>query len=75
MSTAEEPNEFTLKEWWNDPKNWKLGFLYYNKKDTRLFPPKRFKGGWTINFANPNFIIAMSAILIIIYFVIKICKS
>lgn len=75
MSTKEEPNEFTLKEWQNDPKNWKLGFLYYNKKDARLFPPKRFKGGWTVNFANPNSIIAMSVVVIIIFFVVKACKG
>lgn len=36
-----------------DPANWKLGVLYFNKRDPRLLPPKRPPGlGWTINFAN-----------------------
>lgn len=55
-----------------NPENWKLGILYYNKKDHRLFPPKRWKNlGWTINFANPYsilvFILILSAILGIFY--------
>jgi uncharacterized membrane protein len=39
--------------WHDDPKNWKLGFIYYNKADNRWFPPKRAGFGYTLNFANP----------------------
>jgi uncharacterized membrane protein len=41
-------------QWHDDPSNWRMGIFYYNKKDQRLFPPKRIKGfGWTVNWANP----------------------
>lgn len=42
---------------------WKLGFIYYNREDKRIFPPKRTKMGWTINFANPWSIIAMLLVI------------
>ena len=49
----------------DNPENWKWYFFYYNKKDPRIFPPKRlWYLGWTINFANPYSILA-TAILII----------
>jgi len=44
-----EPTKETLDEWHKDPKNWKWGIFYYNKKDKRLFPPKKIKAlGWTV---------------------------
>jgi uncharacterized membrane protein len=47
-------NKEIFDQWHNDPSNWRFGVFYYNKKDKRLFPPKRLRGfGWTINFANP----------------------
>ena len=47
------PSKQLKDEWRNDPKNWKLGFLYFNKEDKRIFPPKRMKElGWTINFRS-----------------------
>jgi uncharacterized membrane protein len=61
-----EPNEFKLKEMHDDPKNWKLGVFYYNRNDERLFPPKRFYGGWTVNFANYYSILAMLAVVVLI---------
>lgn len=45
---------------------WKLGIFYYNKEDKRLFPPKRFGLGWTVNFANPLSIIAFLIILTVL---------
>ncbi len=50
------PDKETLDKWSSDPANWKLGFIYYNKQDKRLFPPKREGDGWglTINFGNPR---------------------
>jgi uncharacterized membrane protein len=67
MKTKEQPSELLLKQWHEDPKNWKLGVFYYNKDDSRIFPPKRFKWtGWTINFANSYSILALIAMLAIV---------
>lgn len=50
-----------------NPENWKLGIIYYNKNDKRLFPPKRWKNlGWTVNFANPYSVIGFILILAVI---------
>lgn len=39
----------------NDPKYWKWGMFYFNREDSRIFPPKRNPYmGWTVNFANPK---------------------
>jgi len=35
-----------------NPKHWRLGLFYFNRQDGRLFVPKRFGYGWTVNFAN-----------------------
>ncbi len=51
----------------DNPSNWKWGIFYYNKQDNRLFPPKRYGFGWTINFANPNSVFFFVAILILIF--------
>ena len=67
MNSEEEPNDLTLKEWHDDPKNWRSGKFYYNKKDKRFFLPRRSKGGWTINFANPNTILFLCVILLLIF--------
>lgn len=70
MSSNRNSDEERENKWNQDPENWIWGFLYYNPKDSRLFPPKRIKElGWTINFANPNsvfLVIIIIAILIII---------
>jgi uncharacterized membrane protein len=39
----EKPSKETLEKWRKDPNNWKWGFLYYNKEDQRLLPPKRIE--------------------------------
>jgi len=39
-----EPTKENLDEWHKDPKNWKWGIFYYNKKDKRLFSAKKNKG-------------------------------
>lgn len=31
---------------------YKLGIFYFNPKDSRVFVPKRFGWGWTLNFAK-----------------------
>jgi uncharacterized membrane protein len=61
-----KPDRETLDAWHNDTANWKLGILYYNKQDKRLFPPKRIGCGWTANFANPFSIISLLVLIVLI---------
>jgi uncharacterized membrane protein len=68
---VEKPSKETLEKWRKDPNNWKWGFLYYNKEDQRLLPPKRIEWmGWTVNFANPNSILVFVLILLGCLFII-----
>ena len=61
----EKPSAEILQQWHNDPSNWKLGVLYFNKEDKRIFPPKRINGlGWTINFANPYSVLALLVLIL-----------
>ncbi len=63
------------KLWHDDPKNWKLGIFYFNPEDKRIFPPKRMEGlGWTINFANSDSVLAMTAIIVLICIVINVLQ-
>lgn len=67
MENKEKPTQQTLNEWHDDPKNWKLGVIYFNRKDKRLFPPKRIGWmGWTVNFANPFSLLALLGLIVII---------
>ena len=46
-------NKEQYQKWHDDPNNWKLGFIYYNKDDKRCFPPKRIGiMSWSVNFAQ-----------------------
>ena len=64
MNSTDKPSKETLDAWHDDPSNWKLGVLYFNPKDKRIFPPKRMRGmGWTVNFANPVSITALVALI------------
>lgn len=75
MSDKEKPNKETLEKWHQDPDNWKFDIFYFNKKDKRIFPPKRkAQFGWTINFANPLSILAIVAIITIAILITKIRK-
>jgi uncharacterized membrane protein len=56
-----------------EPSHWKFG-LFYNKEDKRIFPPKRFGFGWTINFANPLSVSAFLLILMIIGLLARFLK-
>ena len=49
-----------------DPDKWKYGIFYYNKEDKRVFPPKRYGIGWTVNFANPLSIFFCVAIIVVV---------
>ncbi len=73
MKLKEKPSKETLKEWHDNPSNWKLGTFYYNKLDKRLLPPKRIKAlGWTVNFANPYSYLGFLLFLIIFVVIIKL---
>jgi len=61
----EKPDKETLKKWHDDPANWKDELFYYNKKDKRLFPLKRYGGGWTTNFANWKSIAAIIILIVV----------
>jgi uncharacterized membrane protein len=51
----------------SDPSNWIWGIFYFNKKDKRIFPPKKDKyAGWTVNFANPYSILAIIVLIILL---------
>ena len=53
-----------------DPSKYYLGLFYYNKEDSRLFPPKRLPFlGWTVNFANPYSILLMIIVIGAIVFI------
>jgi hypothetical protein len=57
----------TLELLWSDPANWKLGFIYCCKDDSRVIVPKRQKWqGWTINFAHHYSIPALILILLFV---------
>lgn len=59
-----KPTNEILKQWHNDRSNWILGIFYFNKKDKQLLPPKRIAWfGWTVNFANPYYIILLIVII------------
>lgn len=67
MQKNEKPTNETLEMWHKDPNNWKWGFIYFNKKDKRIFPPKKIKSlGWTVNFANPLSILPLVVLVVVV---------
>ena len=63
MTQDEAPDQQTKDNWRNDPGNMKWGIFYYNKADKRIFPPKMYGVGWTVNFANPDSVGALIALV------------
>jgi uncharacterized membrane protein len=54
-----------------NPEHYVWGFFYYNKNDSRLFPPKPIpEMGITINFAQPKAVVGFAAFLAFFAFVI-----
>jgi len=47
----------------DDDKYWKAGVLYVNRNDGRIFVPKRFGMGFTMNFGHPAALALLGAIL------------
>jgi uncharacterized membrane protein len=72
MPTDRKPTKETLENWKNNPDNWKWGIFYFNRKDKRIFPPKRDKyAGWTVNFSNPYSILAIIVLIFLLEIVAK----
>jgi uncharacterized membrane protein len=75
METFEKPTNEMQNQWHDDPANWKLGIFYFNKKDKRLWVPKRIKAlGFTINFANDWSIMMITALILFIVVVATLKK-
>jgi uncharacterized membrane protein len=75
MEAEKKPDQETYDKWHSDPENWKLGVFYFNKKDKRMFPPKRIGWmGWTINFANPVSYLGLLGLIIVIIIVERYLK-
>jgi uncharacterized membrane protein len=64
-------------EEFNDPiinsKNYKWGIFYFNKSDSRVFVPKRYGKGYTVNFSNPY--VWAGFVLILLFILYKIVLS
>jgi uncharacterized membrane protein len=54
-----------------EQSEWHGGMLYYNPNDKKIFLPKRFGGGYTLNFAKP-FSIVLSVLIIMVFFTMVI---
>jgi uncharacterized membrane protein len=68
---VKKPNKETEDNWHKDPNNWIWGIFYFNKKDNRIFVPKKIEWmGITINFANPKSIIALVIIITFFSFIL-----
>ena len=71
----ETPSKELVETWQKDPKNWKLGNFYFNKKDKRIFVDKpNPEYGITVNFANPKtylFFLAFASFFGLIIYMIE----
>ena len=73
---TEKPSKEQMDEWHNDPSNWDWGIFYFNKKDSRIFPPKRLSFlGWTVNFANPYSVLTLIGLIVLITIISNLIKS
>jgi uncharacterized membrane protein len=72
-----EPNSQEIEQWQKDPKNWVWGMFYYNKKDSRIFVPKRIQWmGITVNFANQKtYLFLLGALLFFCFIVFMINQT
>ncbi|MCX6174616.1 MAG: DUF5808 domain-containing protein [Ignavibacteriales bacterium] len=50
----------------NDNSHWKLGIIYFNPKNEKVFVPKRIGIGWTINFATWQAKLILATFIVII---------
>ncbi|HWS00816.1 MAG TPA: DUF5808 domain-containing protein [Prolixibacteraceae bacterium] len=52
----------------SNSKNYKWGFFYFNKADPRIFVPKRYGFGYSLNFGKPYVTVGFILILLIILY-------
>lgn len=68
MENSEQEND---SNWHKDPNNWVWGIFYFNRKDKRVFLPKKVESmGITINFGNPKSFLAVVIISAFFSFII-----
>ncbi len=72
----QEPTQEIIEKWHNDSNNWKYGYFYYNKEDSRLYVDKKNPNlGATINFAHPKaslFFIGIIAFLVLVIITVNL---
>ncbi len=52
----------------SNSKYYKWGLFYCNAQDTRIFVPKRFGFGYTLNFAKPYVSLGLFLVLLLIFY-------
>jgi len=69
----EPTNQYSVNESeWDNPANWWGGFLYHSKRDDRLWVPKRFGFGYSINVGRPlGLAMAVATLALIIALIIR----
>jgi uncharacterized membrane protein len=51
----------------DNPENYRMGFIYFNKNDKRVIVPKQDRlRGYTFNFANPITYLLIIGIIVVI---------
>ena len=48
--------------------NWKFGIFFYDPDNKKVFVPKRFGIGWTLNFARVESVLIIGLLVIILLF-------
>ncbi len=52
--------------------NWRGYFIYFNREDNRIFVPKRFGIGWTLNFASPFTYLVLAVLIVLILLITQL---
>ncbi len=47
-------------------------FFYWDPEDKRIFVPKRYGYGWTINLANPLSILVLFLTVLIVFVLVRL---
>ena len=54
-----------FQQFWQDPKHWRLHFVYFCRQDPRIVVPERHKWmGWTFNYAHSSAYLLTIAIIL-----------
>jgi uncharacterized membrane protein len=65
MKESNEAQRELNESEWRSEDNWSHSIwgVYFSKRDTRLWVPKKWGIGWTINFGRPSSVWWFSAII------------